>query len=68
MEYKVHSQEYLNFDLKDIHENPNLAFYEDTKYNNGSILHCITGISWNTNHSNLGTLPTNDFILVTIGQ
>jgi len=52
----------------DIPESPNLALYEDTKYNNGSILHCITGISWNTNHNNLGTLPTNDFSLVTIGR
>jgi len=52
----------------DIPENPNLAIYEDTKYNNSSILRCITGIFWNTNHNNVGTLPTNDFSSVTIGQ
>jgi hypothetical protein len=32
LEYKVHSQQYLDFDLRDIPENPNLALYEDTKY------------------------------------
>jgi len=28
----------------DIPESPNLALYEDTKYNNGSILYYVTGI------------------------
>jgi len=39
LQYKIHSQQYLDFDLKDIPENPNLALYEDTRYNNA--VYCI---------------------------
>jgi len=30
LEYNVHSQQYLDFDLRDIPEKPNLALYENT--------------------------------------
>jgi len=41
LEYKVHSQQYLDFDLRVISENPNLALYEDTLLSEQSIITAV---------------------------
>jgi len=45
LEYKVHSQKYLDFDLRDLPENPYLALYEDTlvrEQNTVKAVYCIS--------------------------
>jgi len=41
LEYKVHSQQYLDFDVRDIPENPNLTLYEDTLFREQSTITAV---------------------------
>jgi len=45
LEYKVHSQQYLDFHLSDFPENQNLTLYEDTLFKEQNIITAVYCIS-----------------------
>jgi len=45
LQYRVHSQQYLDFDLRDLPENPNLALYENTLLREQNTITAVYGIA-----------------------